>query len=167
MRPVGTAKQLEIRRREAIALFKVGMSISEIARQLGAAKSAVSGWVKAWKEHGDKGLDPKPGTGSKSPIRGEKAERLMEILDAGALAYGFPTPLWTCKRVCDVIEREFGLTYTPSGAWRLLDRLGYSPQKPTKRSRKRDEEAIKTFKEQTWPEAAKKGGRASYVRLFG
>jgi transposase len=69
----------------------------------------------------------------------------------GALHAGFPTELWTIKRVRLVIEREFGVTYRSTGYWLPLHRLGFSPRKPEKRALSRDEQAIVTWKRKTWP----------------
>ena len=52
----------------------------------------------------------------------------------GALAAGFPTELWTLKRVRAVVKREFGVAYSTTGAWELLRSLGFSPQKPEQRA---------------------------------
>jgi transposase len=46
---------------------------------------------------------------------------------------------WTCK------------TYCPSGVWRLLRRCKWSPQKPVRRSRERDEVAIAQWPTDVWP----------------
>ena len=64
------------------------------------------------------------------------------MLVAGALQAGFPTELWTVKRVRALVAREFGVEYTNSGGWELLRSLGFSPQKPEKRATQRDEQAI-------------------------
>ncbi len=41
-----------------------------------------------------------------------------------------------------LIAQHFGITYCPSGVWRLLRRMGWSAQKPTRRARERDDHAI-------------------------
>ena len=41
------------------------------------------------------------------------------IIDGGATRYGFPTDLWTLKRIADVIEREFGVHYNTTYIWQL------------------------------------------------
>jgi transposase len=45
----------------------------------------------------------------------------------------------------------------------LLDALRWSPQKPARRARQRDEAAITRWREETWP-AIKKGQRPSSRR---
>lgn len=156
-RPAGSQKELEIRRREAIALLKAGFGVNETARRVGASSGSVSRWKAAYESQGSRGLDPKPGHGSSPLLTDAQCERLAAILEAGALAYGLPTELWTLKRVRDVIEREFGIAYHIGHVWRILRRIGFTTQKPERRCRKRDEAAIERFRNETWPEARKKG----------
>lgn len=53
-------------------------------------------------------------------------QRLAEIVRAGPLSAGFTTDWWTCKRVAEVIRREFGVTYHPDHVGRLLEALGFT-----------------------------------------
>jgi putative transposase len=82
--------------------------------------------------------------------------RLEKALLRGALAYGFPTDLWTCPRVADLIERRFRVEYHVDHVGRLLHGIGWSPQKPERRARERDEEAIRTWVKTVWPRVKKK-----------
>ncbi|SAL66484.1 transposon protein [Caballeronia terrestris] len=72
------------------------------------------------------------------------------MLVKGALAAGFPTEVWTVKRVRVLIEREIGVKKSNIGGWELLRRPGFSPQKPEKRALRRDEQAIVTWKRKSW-----------------
>ena len=58
----------------------------------------------------------------------------------GPEAHGYPTPLWTCRRVTRLIKQEFGIVYHPGHVWKILVRLGWSPQRPVGRARERNEE---------------------------
>jgi len=46
------------------------------------------------------------------------------------------------KRVAQVIAQEFWVTYHPGYVWYILKGMGWSPQKPERRARERDDEAI-------------------------
>lgn len=76
----------------------------------------------------------------------EQKKELEGILLKGARAAVFTTDLWTLKRVAQVIAREFGVTYHPGYVWYILKRMGWSPQKPERRVRERDEEAIAAWR---------------------
>jgi len=81
------------------------------------------------------------------------------LLKQGAEAYGFRGEAWTRERVSQVIRREFGVTYTPRHVGRILQDLGWSPQKPISRASQRDEEVIQRWTQERWPELQKKPKR--------
>jgi transposase len=97
------------------------------------------------------GLDVKPPPGG-SPLKRSLNQRhhLIELLRRGARAYGFRNALWTLSRIATVIKRHFGVIYCPRGVWYLKPRLQWSPQKPGKRARKQDEQAIAKWPTQDW-----------------
>ena len=74
--------------------------------------------------------------------------------------HGFDTELWTLKRVRLLIEQRFGVSYNEAHVWRMLDSLGFSPQRPDRRAIERDEDAVPMWKRKTWP-ALKKSVRGS------
>ena len=80
---------------------------------------------------------------------------MPELLDRGPAAYGFRGDVWTRARVRVVIERELGVTYSVEHVGRLLDKIGWSRQKPMARASRRDEEAIAVWQAETWPELEK------------
>jgi transposase len=88
---------------------------------------------------------------------------LKAILLRGARAAGFRTDLWTLRRVAQVIEHHFGVKYHPGHVWYLLRAMGWSPQKPERRARERDEAAIARWREEAWPQLEKKLTRSGGV----
>jgi transposase len=146
----------EGRRLRALELKHEGWKQRDIADALGVTKGAVSQWMKRVKEEGIEGLRRKPPPGARPRLSEEQHERLPELLDRGAEAYGFRGEVWTCARVAGLIREEFGVTYHPAHVSRLLRALGLSLQKPARQANQRDEEAIERWKEERWP-ALKKG----------
>jgi len=155
MRPKGSAEALEERRRIAANLLLQGKGVREVARLVGAAPSAVSGWKRKLEEGGMEALRAKPHPGRPARLTTNQLQELESILLRGARAAGFPTELWTLARVAEVIERTFGVRYHPSQVWRILRRMGWSCQKPERRARERDEEAVARWREDRWPEVKK------------
>lgn len=156
MRPKGSAEALEVRRRIAAKLLQEGKGIREVARLVGAAPSAVHGWKQALAEGGPEALKAKPHPGRPAQLTGEQKAELERLLLEGPLAAGFPTDLWTLTRVAQVIERHFGVKYHPGHVWRILRDLGWSPQKPERRARERDEESIERWRKEDWLRIQKK-----------
>ncbi len=77
------------------------------------------------------------------------------LLEEGPERFGFRGEVWTRKRVRKVIKEEFGVEYDVSQVGRILDQIGWSRQKPDHRSNRRDEQAIKEWKEEEWPRIKK------------
>jgi transposase len=65
--------------------------------------------------------------------------------------------LYNTTRVAAIIRLEFGISYHPVHVGRLLKAIRWSPQKPVRRARQRDEAAIAHWRQEIWP--ALKGGR--------
>ena len=156
MRPRGSADELERRRRRAVALVAEGLSLSAVARRVGAAVSAVWNWRETVRRRGLKGLQPKPVPGRPLKLTRPQRRRLPALLLRGARAHGYRTDLWTLPRVAEVIHREFGVRYHPAHVSRLLVEAGWSCQKPERRAVERDEAAIEQWKRCKWVAIKKK-----------
>jgi transposase len=142
MRPIGTAQELERRRRRAVELVKQGESPDDVARFLGCGRSSVYTWLKADRERpGPLAARPHPG---RTPRLDEAAHRRLEgLLLQGAKAHGWRTDLWTAARVADLVERHLKVAFHPEHVRKILRRkLRWTSQKPQRRARERDEAAI-------------------------
>ena len=156
MRPHGTARELEERRRRAIELLKTGKTVTEVARAVGASHSSVILWRRQFEEDGWDGLRAKPLPGRPSKLSDLQKEELLKLILKGPLAAGYPTGLWTLTRIGELIEERFGVSYHPTGVWRLLRKLGLSCQKPERRAKERDEHGSKNWKRRRWPHIKKR-----------
>lgn len=159
---MGTKRDLamiEARRLRGARLLKRDVAQAEVARELGVSRQAVSVWAKELAAvNGAVGqLKAKP-LGRPKWLEAERAEALRAMLLKGALAFGFPTELWTIKRVRTLVKREFGVAYSHTGCWQLLRALGFTPQKPQRRALQRDEVAIVQWKRKRWPALKKTPG---------
>jgi putative transposase len=137
---------MEERRKEGGRLLKAGkLSKAEIARQLGVSRATVGAWAKAIEADGLRGLRRRISSGRESKLTAEHKKRLKRLLDRGALACGYPTDRWTLVRVCELIKKEFGISYHPNSIKRILDKLGYSVQKPLPCAAEQDEKMVKAW----------------------
>lgn len=160
MRPPGTAAELEARRRFAAALLRDGKSLAETARLTGAHVSSVKRWKKALESAGEQALAAKPQPGRAPRLSCQQKRQLAETLCRGAVAAGFRTELWTLKRIAQVIERQFGVKFHPGHVWKILRAMNWSPQKPERRARERDEQAIQAWRREQWPRIKKGRSRS-------
>ena len=145
----------EGRRLRAWELRQEGWKQRDIARALGVSKGALSQWMKRAKQEGIEALKHRTPPGAKARLSEDERAKLPELLARGAPAHGFRGEVWTCARVAEVIRKEFGVSYHPAHVSRLLRALGLSLQKPMPRAKQRDEEAIRRWKEERWPELKK------------
>src|SRR5215468_5434513 len=107
MRPLGTAAELERRRRRAVTLVEGGEPASVVARVLGVTPSSLRRWRRMARQ-GD-GLAAKPSPGPKPRLDDQQLLHLEALLNQGAVAHGWPNHLWTCKRVALLIQQRFGV----------------------------------------------------------
>ncbi len=97
--------------------------------------AAVSLWKIATDQNGMAALRAVPRSGRPTLVPRDRLAALPDLLAKGALAYGFSTDLWTIPRIIQVTEAEWGVQYTDSAMWRLLQRHGLSWQRPRRQAR--------------------------------
>jgi transposase len=148
-------KALEQRRLKAARLFEQGATQAEVARRLRVSSMTTSRWWHAWKAEGREGLRAAGRAGRKPRLSAAELARVEQALRAGPGAHGYATDLWTLPRIRDVIERVTGVRYHEGHVWRVMRGLGWSLQKPTTRARERDEQAIRRWVRERWPQLKK------------
>lgn len=147
---------LEKRRFQAMRLLDKGLNQSEAARRVKVARQTVARWAAQRRREGAESLKAAGRAGRKPLLNPADRKRLERLLVKGPEAIGYETPLWTCPRVADLIQREFGVRYHAGHVWKVLVSLGWSPQRPIGKARERNEEGIRTWKKKTWPGIKKK-----------
>jgi transposase len=153
--PIGQkidGEALRDRRLAARKLLDEGVAQAEVARRLKVSRQSVSRWADAPTEQ----LEAICRFGRKSTIDGRLLGRLRHALLAGAKRQGFSADVWPLPRVRGLIVKLGGPSFSTVHVWRLLGRMGFSPQRPTGRARRRNEEAIAAWKTQEWPRIEKK-----------
>jgi transposase len=146
----------EGRRLRAWELHQQGWKQHQIAAALGVTQGAVSQWLRRATEGGGiEALRRRKAPGATPRLTADQRAQLPELLAPGAAVYGFRGEVWTCARVAEVIRKEFGVSYHPAHVSRLLKALRLSLQKPARRADQQDEEAIRHWKEERWPELKK------------
>jgi transposase len=145
--PIGQkidTEALQERRLAARKLLDEGVTQAEVARRLEVSRQSVSRWAEA----PVKELAIIRRFGRKSTIDERLIDRLRQALIAGAKR--------TLPRVRALIIKLGGPSFSTVHVWRLLGRMGFSPQRPVGRARERNEEAIAARKTQEWPRLKKK-----------
>ena len=155
MRPKGSSANLEQRRHHAIAMLRRGMRAASVATALRVSLVSVGRWRKAIRLGGCKALARKLHPGRRLKLSVARRRQLLAVLARGPKRQGYRTELWTLERVAEVIRCRWGVSYHPSQVWRILQASDWSCQKPQRRARERDEEAIVRWRRIDWPRIKK------------
>jgi transposase len=156
MRSKGSASDLEAVRRRAVQLVLDGRTQSAVAVALGVHSVTVAKWMARHRAAGDGGLAAKPTPGRPRFLTPEQDRQVRRWLTQKPTAHGFPTDLWTARRVAELILRRFGVSFHPHYLRAWLTQRGYSPQRPTRRPRQRNDAAITHWVAHDWPRIQKK-----------
>jgi putative transposase len=93
-----------------------GFSVETSAHLVGITKSVGYTWQKRWNDGGYQGLIPRHGGGRPTKLSEVQKERLKVLLRQ--------QDRWTTSEVNDLINREFGVEYTPKQIRIILKKLG-------------------------------------------
>jgi len=149
-RPYGSASALEQRRRQAVQAVQKGDKVKDVARIIGVHPRTVFHWLELARM--PTGLAAKPHPGSPTRLNATQQRQLEGMLLQGAKAHGWPNELWTTRRIAELIHRQFHVSLHHDHVGRFLHKvLHWSPQKPRKRARERNERAIAGWRRDELP----------------
>jgi transposase len=144
------------KRLKAGRMLLAGKTCAQVALAVGVARQTVYTWKRLLDEGGIDALRAVPERGRPAALDEQQLASVRSALLQSPTEHGFGTELWTLKRVGAVIERLHGVRFGQTQVWRILGSLGFSPQKPEKRAIERDEDAVRHWKQRTWPALKKK-----------
>jgi transposase len=150
---------LKQRRAQAARLFvkaKGRGALAGIARALEVSRQSVTRWYRQWRSGGIAALKGAGRAGRMPRLNAEQLRQVDWALRQGARTQGFGTDLWTLPRVAQVIKRVSGVHYHPGHVWRVLRQMGWTLQRPARKARERNEEAIRQWIAERWPAVKKK-----------
>lgn len=142
---------LERRRLQAGRFFAKGVRPGEVARRLGVSRQAASQWQQRWSEYGQGGLKSKRRPGRPAELTMRQKDQLRRALIRGPQAHGWSTNLWTLERIQQLIWRKFGVRYRVGYVWYVVRALDFTAQRPQRRAREHDDEAMRRWLRWKWP----------------
>ena len=153
MRRKGTSEQLAIVRNRGLSLLKTGKEPKEVAEILNVTRRSVYRWRQENKKRKrKKAIGP---VGRPRKLTQKQIKKLEKALDRGAFAFGYAGDYWTLDRIAQIIWQLFEVRYHPNAVWHVMDRIGWSSQRPQRRALHRNEEAIVAWKKEVFPEIKK------------
>lgn len=145
--------ELEQRRVQAGRYFNSGKTAYFIEKHFGVSSTTAREWRTRWQN----GTLQAGHQGNASKLTPAQKEEMAKRIRAGPRAAGYTTELWTLSRITALIAKTYQVRYHPCSVWRVLHALGFSCQKPARRARERDEQAIRAWVQVEWPKLQKRG----------
>lgn len=145
------------------AVIEEGLSQSEAARLLGVSRQSLNGWLKAYRERGERGL----ASGRRGRRPGEQqalrpwqqAQIARALRERNPDQLKLPFFLWTREAVRELIERRFQIRLSLVCVGNYLRRWGFTPQKPLRRAFEQDPVAVARWLCEEYPEIARQARR--------
>ena len=156
MRTIGSPAELEHRRLLAVRRLLDGDSVQEVAEFLEVEPRSVQRWLRVFREQGWQGLFARAPLGRPAKLSATQEKIVLRWLQDSPTEFGFPTELWTCQRLAQLIKEEWGIHFHPEYLPRWLRKRGFTPQRPQRVPRERDPERIAHWLATEWPRIKKK-----------
>lgn len=166
---------VELRKKVVYAVVNHRITKSAAAKLFGFSLTSVIKYIHEYKLYGDASFDYKK-RGVKESARcflsQEQIDQLLEVLlNQTPDEVGLDYTLWNSKVICAYIEKTFKIRYSGRGLRDLLNRLGFSSQKPIKQAYQRDPKKVETWLNETYPSikrrASQEGARIYWADEMG
>ena len=151
----------EWRRGRAVLGYIEGRRVVDLSVELDVRRGSVNRWLQWYEAMGVEGLVTRTPPGPSRKLTDEQRSELTVLVEAGPLAAGYPSGVWTGPMIGDLIEQRFGVTYHKHNVPRLLHELDFSVQRPRKRLARADAAEQATWMRKTFPAIKKKRSRAA------
>jgi len=130
----------------AVAAAMEHKSAPQAARDSGAARRSVQGWVRRYNAGGIEELRDKGGRGRKPLLTPEERQRLKARLDGGPLENDDGVCALRGLDVQRILKEEFDKVRCLSAVYELLHAIGYNDLMPRPQHREADPAAQEAFK---------------------
>ncbi len=135
--------------------------VIDLAAEYDVTRGSVNRWLQWYEAVGVDGLRTEKPPGPSPKLNDVQRSELGALVDAGPLAAGYKSGVWTGPMIGDLIEQRFSVRYHKHNVPRLLHELGFSIQRPRKRLARADAEKQATWLRKTFPGIKKKPARAA------
>lgn len=142
---------LEGCRIRAVELYQKKEKIKDIAYFLGFHRGVISKWISKYKKNGKKAILSKKANGPSYKLSEKELKEILAKLKDDATIYGFETPLWTCKKVQQIIFKKTGKKIHTTNIMRLFKKLNLSPQKPERFAQQKNRAEVRKWLREEWP----------------
>jgi transposase len=144
-----------------------GEKPSDVIKSYGLCRTTIYRWLRAEGEGGEEALKSTKGTGRKPLLTDKQKQRVRSwICGKDPRQYGFDFGLWTRQVVASLIKEKMNKDVSVTTVGRILAELDITPQKPLRRAYERDPEAIRQWKQETFPHIRKRAAQCGANIFF-
>jgi len=130
----------------AALLRKEGMTLEQISKKVKYPLTTIGDWLRRIHLEGIERRYNIKQPGRPKRLTDIQEQELDDFLSQSPQKVGLPFVLWTTKMVRVFIEQQYGASYKNRQVRNLLDRLGFSCQKPRPSHRKANKKLQEVFK---------------------
>lgn len=145
-------------RRSIVRLSKAGNHPDKIAEILDVGRSTVYKTLKAYREEGIKGIQPKKRGRRKGANRVLSPDQEKEIpriiVEKNPEQMKLKCCLWTRKAIHDLIAQKYRVDIVYSTLGYYLERWGFSIQRPIKKAKKQSPQSVEKWLNEKYPAIA-------------
>jgi transposase len=155
----------DLRERVVRACDTGGYTRGEIAELFGVSTAWIRRLLQRRRETGSFAARLESRSARGPRLTDEDLHQLEELLLQGSTKYGWCNDLWTCARVKQVIQQQFGVDYHPGHVYKILKkRLHWTSQKPKQQYDHRDDAEIARWVREEFPRMLKEAeARGAYI----
>ena len=123
----------------AVRAVQSGERIATVAKSFQIHPATLHRWLVRNRNSGESGLKRVPVSGRPRKIDNQSLKKLMKVILKPASKFGFETDFWTCRRMMQVANDQFGIRISQPTMWRMLRNMNLSYQKPERMYREGSE----------------------------
>jgi transposase len=147
-----THNELTELRKRGVHAVQEGERPRVVAKVLGVQRSTLFGWLARYRRGGWQALDAHKRGGRPPKLTGKMVKWVYDtVARQDPLQMKFPFALWTGTMVAELIRREFDIRLSKASVCRLLNQLGFSPQRPVWRAFQRDSGMVEKWVKEEYP----------------
>lgn len=136
---------------QGLLLVHRGNPETVAADMIGVGRRTLQDWIHRYRKRGISGIVKGPYLGGRSRLTEEQKAELSGIIAAGPEKAGLDTGVWVAPMVVNLVKDLYGVSYSVSQVGRILHKLRFSLQYPTRKPSKGDEKAEEQWRAEDLP----------------
>lgn len=156
----------EMRIQAVKAVIQRKQSPEKVIAVLGFHRSCIYDWLKLYRKGGYKALKSSKAKGPEPKIGRTEEKKLIRWLMKDPRQLHFDFGLWTLEMIQELIRQKFNKEMHVTTVSRLLDRIGFTHQKPLFRAWQQDPEKVQRWFEEEYPAIQKEAKKENRQIFF-